>query len=383
VRPDPVVADTSVDAAKPPNAITRIIRGDDIIDLDRGVVVINVGKTRVSISDATDAYALMPDKTLRAFRLTDGSERWNRSARDVRDVLAQDDLNVYAIKEPDVIAIRKASGDVHPIRGSTVGIDRVEAFGGVVAVARRDKTVELYDQHTLSKTASLTLSNALAGWGAGIFPLADRATACAIVSTGKLEITCFAANGAARTSATATAGGSIVDVSERYALYGNIFFGPRTSTIVRLSDGKAFSVADQVSAFVERADGSLEGFVVAAPELRMLETTGAVRWKATKPKHWGESASAIARDGKLYVDVYSSASSGSSLDAYDLTTGAHLWTADVEQLPIAHSEYFNDVKLSFLGPDRILLRGDESSVVTTQAFNLTDGKRAWAISHHR
>lgn len=269
------------------------------------------------------------------------------------------------------------------VGGSTVEIDRVAAFGGVVAVARRDKSVVLYEHKTFAKTASLTLPFDLLGWGADIYPLADRVTACAINTPGgKLESFCFANNGATRVHGKSPSPGSVTSVSERYALSSNIIFGPRTSAIVRLADGVAFPIADQVSAVVERPDGVLEGFLVVKPELRLLESSGVARWKVPATKHWGESAAALARDGRLYVDVYSTASSGSGLEAYDLATGAHLWTADVEQLPIAHSEYMNEVRLRFFG-DRVILEGDESSVVTTQAFALADGKRLWAISHYR
>ena len=58
-----------------------------------------------------------------------------------------------------------------------------------------------------------------------------------------------------------------------------------------------------------------------------------------------------------------------------------MWKGDVEQLPIGHSEYFNDVKLSFFG-DRVLLRGDESALHTTQLFEPDTGKRVFAWSKY-
>jgi outer membrane protein assembly factor BamB len=137
-----------------------------------------------------------------------------------------------------------------------------------------------------------------------------------------------------------------------------------------------------VAAIVEREDGSIDGLLVVDPELRLLDMAGAVRWTAKRSVGHHESASAITREKTVFIATFPEFSSGSDLSAYDVATGARVWKGVVERLSIGHSEYFNEVRLSIVD-NRLVLRGDESAIVTTQVFDLANGNRQFASSHHR
>lgn len=390
VRADPARVDATVFDAPSPT-LTKIVRHGELIDLDSGAAR-ELSRARGEASDATAAYVLDDARTVHAFRLSDGGEAWRRllpgSPR--AEVVAASG-HVAIANGTDLTVLDKRTGDPRTIAlGFTVG--HVAGLGASFAVSD-NKTVVIVDPVTGAKTSTVALPFDLAGWRAGVQPLADGATACAInVDAAGLQVLCFASNGAARARVTVDLrilGGPpssfhIVSRDERYVLYAEIHFGStRRAAAVRLADGAVFKVEDKVAAVVQREDGTIEGLLVVDPELRLLETNGTVRWRAPSSKFSRDVAFALARGGRLFASIYSDISSGSQLVAHDLKTGALLWTGDVERLPIGHSEYFNDVRLSFVR-DRLLLRGDEAALYTTQLFELDTGKRAFAFSRlHR
>ena len=106
------------------------------------------------------------------------------------------------------------------------------------------------------------------------------------------------------------------------------------------------------------------------PSTQLLDRGGRVQW--TSPERLGEAASALRKDGMIFVASYDRLSSGASLLALDRKTGAVRWRGDLQLLPIIHSAYRNHVDLDF---DRgvLALRGHESGQVHLELFAPADG----------
>lgn len=394
VRPDPARVDAAPDTAIESRA--RVVRGGEIIDVGAGRLshVLRDAPPVAEVNDERRAYLFGKDFVLRAFELSDGKEAWSRKIPTTLRPLVMDDAFVYVIGDSVVTAANKKTGDLRTIAVSKP-IARASAASRKLVVARNDRVVEVFDPNDASGhgVTAATLAFDPIGYHAGLATLSDGVTVCAFASDPRLQIQCFDTNGTPKARAThdlslptAPAGASfgIKAVDDRYVLFGrHPSSSLRRSLIVRLSDGSVVArVEDDVAAIVKREDGSIAGLLVIGPELRLLDTTGAVRWTAKRAAGHHESASAVARGNALFIATYPEFSSGSDLAAYDLATGKPLWKGAVELLPIGHSEYFNEVTLSIVS-DRLLLRGDESGVITTQLFDLVNGNRLLAVSHHR
>jgi hypothetical protein len=389
VHADPVVVDAAPPPSPPPPLQSpRILRQGRVIDRRAARVVATIAEKAPQLEDG--AYFVDRAGTLHAVDLASATERWSVKPPFVPAELVMTSKGAAIAREKQ-IALYDASGT-----------ERVFAFGGHVShlVARGDDLLFLEGEDRLQRIDSAgrlapvtTLPFKVFGWGSALRVLEDRKTTCAIAEpAGVLEVACFDRDGAMSSRRTLDLRApsdpkgtsfTIRSVDDRYALFaaGPFFLtGARRAAVVRLSDGAIIAkVEDAAAAIVERDDGSVSGLLVVQPELRMLEIDGTLRWKAPSPSPHDEAASALARGGRVFVDVYPPISSGSTLVALDEKTGATAWKADVQMLPIAHSEYFNEARLSFF-ERRIALRGDESSVWTYQLFDEIDGKRALAES---
>jgi outer membrane protein assembly factor BamB len=79
----------------------------------------------------------------------------------------------------------------------------------------------------------------------------------------------------------------------------------------------------------------------------------------------------------LYVSFYHGIATGSSLYAFTRSTGKLLWQADVKQLNVSHSEYYNTVLLSNW-KNYIILEGIEAEGHYVQIFNKDTGERLFS-----
>ena len=91
---------------------------------------------------------------------------------------------------------------------------------------------------------------------------------------------------------------------------------------------------------------------------------------------YSETTSALSYGNILAVAYYCRISTGSNLMALDINTGKLLWNADVVQLMIPHSEYYNTVTLDRY-KDKILMAGYESGGTYLQVFDINSGKRLY------
>jgi hypothetical protein len=130
------------------------------------------------------------------------------------------------------------------------------------------------------------------------------------------------------------------------------------------------------AALVEDAAGELVGMLEIrreAPSTLRLTMHGGGRWTA-RTDGWGDSATTLVAGDLLVVALFHRIATGASLIALDLHTGERRWTADVVQMRVGHSKYFNDVSLERRG-DAIVMRGFEAFGCYEQRFELGTGRR--------
>jgi hypothetical protein len=167
--------------------------------------------------------------------------------------------------------------------------------------------------------------------------------------------------------------------SEHFLLFTSRLSERSRRSVVLDADGQpAAELAAEVAAIVESPDGGLDGLLAIdreRHELLFFERAGRLRWRSPRDERiWTDSAT-VARDGdRLYVALFHRNATGSMLIAVDARSGARLWTADVEQLMVSHSKYFNDVVVERRGAE-LILRGTESGGCYLQRFDAATGRR--------
>ncbi|MBK7400588.1 MAG: PQQ-binding-like beta-propeller repeat protein [Myxococcales bacterium] len=389
-KPDPAVVD-----AAPPTPTARVplvLRQGRVIDPRTATVVhvLRAEDPRSEAEDGTYAVLLARDGTIHVHELASGKEVWSLPLKTPWGsvVVVAGHALVTGLREVHLLDLRKRSARVLAVPG---GVGHPAARTTDFVLVEGAKLLRRVDPTAGTVTPLATLPFDLVGFRSTL-RRRESTTVCAVTADLALEVACLDAAGAVVTRSTVDlhrAGDpkgvsfALRAVDERYVLYGTgpLHVGPvRRAAVVRLLDGVTVATAeDEVAAAALREDGSLAGLVVVLPEVRFLDATGALRWKRPPLDPYHESASAVVRDGRLFLDVYPAISSGSLLVALDQKTGATLWKGDVERLPIGHSEYWNEVRLRFDGRF-VWLRGDEASMRTFQAFDDTTGNRVLSVS---
>lgn len=168
----------------------------------------------------------------------------------------------------------------------------------------------------------------------------------------------------------------------RHLLFATSFGTPKRSAVVERESGKTVvTLPVQDTALVEDPSGkllyvlSLEEQGAGKRRLQLHTPDGVPRWKqAPVIEEFGDSASVLVADDLLIVAHFHRIATGSSLHAFDLSTGAPRWRADVQQLQVAHSKYWNDVSIERTG-STLILRGMEAGGCYLQTFELATGRR--------
>lgn len=168
----------------------------------------------------------------------------------------------------------------------------------------------------------------------------------------------------------------------RHLLFATSFGTPKRSVVIERDSGKSVvTLPLQDTALVEDPSGrllyvlSLEELGPGKRRLQLHAPDGAPRWKqAPVLQEFGDSASVLVADELLLVAHFHRIATGSSLHAFDLQTGTPRWRADVQQLQVAHSKYWNDVAIERAG-STLILRGMEAGGCYLQTFELATGRR--------
>jgi len=160
----------------------------------------------------------------------------------------------------------------------------------------------------------------------------------------------------------------------------NVFEKPyNTTRIVDLKTGKVTEAELIVSGILTDDGGNLTGLMSLDDEknvLTLYDSSGGVKkWDYEFPSDiYSESTSPLLYGNILVVSYYCRISTGSELMALNAETGELLWDAEVVQLMVPHSKYYNSVFLSRYG-EKLVMRGCESGGTYVQVFDVNTGKR--------
>jgi hypothetical protein len=147
---------------------------------------------------------------------------------------------------------------------------------------------------------------------------------------------------------------------------------------VNLKDGKVSDYPFRVNGVIRTDDeANIPGFICMDEEKQSFRAILLNHsWNCNTKNLWANTAETVLIDNVLYVAFYHGIATGSSLYAYDMLSGKELWKADVKQLNVDHSEYYNKVYLSAY-KDRIIMEGIEAEGKYVQIFDAKTGKRLY------
>jgi hypothetical protein len=175
-----------------------------------------------------------------------------------------------------------------------------------------------------------------------------------------------------------------VAAGKRHLLYATSHFDkPKRAVVVERTSGKTVATVagEEDVALVEDDGGKLVGVLAlhdthpAPRHLQLYAPSGEPRWKMQPLlEGWSDSAATLVAGDLLVIAHFHRIATGSGLTALDLKTGTTRWKADVQQLMVSHSKYFNDVTLERRG-DTLVMRGFEAAGCYVQTFDLATGKR--------
>lgn len=153
---------------------------------------------------------------------------------------------------------------------------------------------------------------------------------------------------------------------------------PKTVTVF-LSDGKITEYDFSIAGFIRDEDeANVPGFIVIDRDKNTVKTLLLnLSWTEELEGGSYNKAEILMVGDVLYVSFYHGIATGSSLYAFERTTGKRLWQADVKQLNVSHSEYYNTVFLSNW-KDYIILEGIEAEGHYVQIFNINSGERVFS-----
>jgi hypothetical protein len=153
---------------------------------------------------------------------------------------------------------------------------------------------------------------------------------------------------------------------------------PKTVT-VELQQGKVTTYDFSIAGIIRDEDESnVPGFItINRDESKFTTLLLNLSWKGSLPGNGYNKAEILMKGEVLYVSFYHGIATGSSLYAFNLGTGEKLWQADVKQLNVSHSEYYNTVRLSSW-KDYIILEGIEAEGHYVQIFKADSGERVFS-----
>lgn len=112
----------------------------------------------------------------------------------------------------------------------------------------------------------------------------------------------------------------------------------------------------------------------AEPEPRVTRTAPP-GWSTAVPRLPGLEAALAADESRIYVALYSGASTGGMVVALDTRTGVVAWHTRLIGLgSVGHSKYSNRVQIRLNG-DRLTVYGNESAGRYTEILDTANGSR--------
>jgi len=174
---------------------------------------------------------------------------------------------------------------------------------------------------------------------------------------------------------------------------GTVAIATSRARVVERSGGKVVMTLDGhvPTALVEDETGKLLGLLSInaenrpeihgerVPDFTFYDVKGKRLWSTRQSSaREGDSATVLVTGELMIVASFHRIATGSQLAAFDIKSGAPRWTADVLQLSVDHSKYWNDVSLAQRG-QTVVMRGYESGGCYEQTFDIATGKRLSAV----
>jgi outer membrane protein assembly factor BamB len=144
----------------------------------------------------------------------------------------------------------------------------------------------------------------------------------------------------------------------------------KTTTFIEANGDTA-----EISAKYKIDNNTIHNYVVSLTNKK----SGKVLWEYSpkNPLSLGQVANAIRDGDHVYICIYSFISTGSDLVCLNFYSGKEVWHADVKQLNVEHSKYYNDVYLKLVD-DKIIFAGVEAGGQYLQVIDKNTGKNLFA-----
>ncbi|MGZ3424141.1 MAG: hypothetical protein ACXWUG_13380 [Polyangiales bacterium] len=375
-----------VDASKPePEVVsTRALLHGNVVELTTGQVVFAHAEKKLPRDEKED-IVLEDDDTLRAIDLSTGAQRWSTAVSCKRFSLSKS--TVACGEGPTLVIVDRKTGAATRLPSPTGKTDPIDEIVPTLDhfVLRRNFELRVVDARGTSRASTVlstgplsafsnrTITTSPDGYCFVSFDPPDFAVRCFDLDTKPLRVTKLVLS--KPTDPPFTRMMPLV-LGPHHVVVGTFSFGgfpaARRAAIVRVADGALVAtVEDEVVALAERSDGTLDGLVVVAPEIRLLEPSGKVRWKhpSTFAPPMGTS---VVDDDRLILATYNPIATGVQVFALRLADGTEVWKGETKLPPIGHSKYRNDVTLGLRG-GAVLLRGEESAVHHVHLFDAKSG----------
>jgi outer membrane protein assembly factor BamB len=335
----------------PGRAVVRTLTDDLVLAgaTDGSIAYLCVGYWRTPPGDSMA-------HELRAYGLSDGRLRWSKPVESCRDLAAGAAgvlVGGYRGGAPGAIWYDRAGGTPRKVAAGPAVI-AVQTFGAGLVALHEDGALDLLGAG-LAVRATVKLPFVPEPLFGGGLALVDRGTELcgAYVDGVQVEALCVDTALRMRFALREPLGGPGGRLEERGARWV-VAATAKRSLVLDLAGG----------AVVARVD------VEVAATTQLLDRGGHVRW--TSPEPLAEAASALRKDGAIFVASCQPMSTGASLVAFDASTGAVRWRAELRLLPISHSIYQNRVELDF-DHGAVAMRGHESGQEYLELFAPADG----------
>jgi hypothetical protein len=382
-KPDPT---PPVDAARPapePTPSRALLHGN-VVELATGAVLFAHAEKKPPRAESAE-IVLEEDDTLRSIDLATRAARWKTNAKCRTFALTK--TAIACAESASMVFVDRLSGAATRVPKTSTYYTEPIVVSGEHFVALLDPNIVVYDARGRVRSTATSASGPIRGIGAR--PIAASPDGYCFVTNDPPDynVRCFDLD-AKPTRVTKLALAKPTDppgtrmapevVTAHHIVVGTFDFGgfpgTRRAAVVRIADGAVVAtVEDEVVALAERADGTRDGLIVVAPEIRLISPAGKVVWK--QPLTYAEPFAAAASSGEiLYLARYNPIATGVVVTAHRLSDGAEVWKGETKLPPIGHSKYRNDVSLELRPLEgALVLRGDESSVHHVHLYDAKTG----------
>lgn len=125
----------------------------------------------------------------------------------------------------------------------------------------------------------------------------------------------------------------------------------------------------------DEAENEIIGFIETDTKNRLLTANLlSYDWNFKMKNNYHGSAETVLIGDILVIASFDDIATGSALSAFDVNSGEQVWEAEVKQLNVGHSEYYNKVLLSCY-KDKVIMKGIEAYGHYLQIFDIKTGER--------